>query len=51
MLKKFEEMMSAAAFAEEGEYETAREILRDRTRREKKKRNRPVKHLSKRMKS
>jgi ribosomal protein L12E/L44/L45/RPP1/RPP2 len=51
LLKKFEEMMSAAAFAEAGEHETAREILRKQTRKEKKKQDRPVQRVSKRMKA
>jgi hypothetical protein len=46
-MKKLENIYAAAAFAEEGEHETAREILREDDRPEKRDRTseRPRKHL------
>lgn len=40
-MKRFETVMSAAAFAEEGEFETARQILREREGTDRRASNRP----------
>jgi hypothetical protein len=41
LLTKFDRLMAAAAFAEEGEFETAREFLREEERAEKRPSGRP----------
>lgn len=43
IFKKFEQLMMAAAFAEAGEHETAREIIKEQKRAEDSERIRPVK--------
>jgi hypothetical protein len=41
LLTKFDRLMAAVAFAEEGEFETAREFLQETDRTEKRPTNRP----------
>ena len=41
LLTTFDRLMAAVAFAEEGEFETAREFLRETDRTEKRQTNRP----------
>ncbi|MBI5410087.1 MAG: hypothetical protein HZA14_12030 [Nitrospirae bacterium] len=46
LFEKFENAMSAAAFAEEGEFDTAREIMREENRPRKKTTKRIEAHLT-----
>ncbi len=51
LLRKLENIYAAAAFAEAGEFDTAREMLRDEEREQKRKRTHPRKTTRKQLRA